>query len=240
MSDTNSAKLPQHIAIIMDGNGRWAKEQGWSRIRGHQAGAKTVRIIVEECARLGIKQLTLYAFSRENWRRPKLEVALLMRLLKQYLLKERATMIKNNIRFTAIGRLGELAKPVQEALAETMEITQKNTGLTLCLALNYGGRAEIVDAARRILDDYKNGTKLFNLEEITEEFFSRYLYDPAMQDPDLLIRTAGEMRLSNFLLWQASYTEFWTTQTLWPDFREKDLDEAIKSYGTRVRKYGGL
>ncbi len=221
----------------MDGNGRWAKKRGLSRIRGHQHGAKSVRLIVEECARLGIKRLTLYAFSSENWRRPASEINFLMRLLKLYVIKERRGLMKNKVRFTAIGRLTELPTEVQKELNKTINQTSTNTGLTLCLALNYGGRAEIIDAVRKIVQDV---TLTLKPEDITEEVMRRHLYDPAMEDPDLLIRTAGEMRLSNFLLWQTSYTELWITPVFWPDFREKNLHEAIQSFGERVRKFGGL
>lgn len=237
MSKPSSTQLPQHIAIIMDGNGRWAKQKGRSRIKGHEAGAKSVRTIVRECARLGIKRLTLYAFSRENWRRPRIEINFLMRLLKHYLVKERPELMKNKIRFAAIGRITELPQGVQKELSKTIDLTSANTGLILCLALNYGGRTEIIDAVRKIVQDNRLS---LNPEEITEETFNQYLYDPSMEDPDLLIRTASEMRLSNFLLWQTSYTELWTTPTLWPDFCEKDLHEAIQAYGERTRKFGGL
>ncbi len=237
MSKPSSAPLPQHIAIIMDGNGRWAKQKGRSRIKGHEAGAKSVRTIVRECARLGVKRLTLYAFSRENWRRPRIEINFLMRLLKHYLVKERPELMKNKIRFAAIGRIAELPQGVQKELSKTIDLTSTNTGLILCLALNYGGRTEIVDAVRKIVQDKRLS---LNPEGITEETFSQYLYDPTMKDPDLLIRTASEMRLSNFLLWQTSYTELWITPTLWPDFCEKDLREAIQAYGARTRKFGGL
>lgn len=222
----------------MDGNGRWAKQRGFSRIRGHEAGAKIVREIVEECARIHIKYLTLYAFSSENWKRPFYETTFLMKLLKKYLIKERPDLMKNNIRFTAIGRIEDLPHSAQPELTKTVEITASNTGLTLCLALNYGGRREIIDAVRKICRSAKEGK--INPDKINETVFRQYLYAPDIPDPDLLIRTGGEMRISNFLLWQSAYTELWVTPVLWPDFSKEFLHEAIKDFSTRQRRFGGI
>lgn len=233
-----ASKLPQHIAIIMDGNGRWAKERGLTRNRGHREGVNSVREITRECAGLGIKQLTLYAFSAENWKRPKTEVNFLMRMLARFLVRERKEIMDNNIRLAAIGRLHELPKGVQKELRETIEMSKDNKGMTLCLALNYGGRTEIADAAARIAVDVKNGG--IKPADITEEMFDGYLYTSGMPEPDLLIRTSGEMRISNFLLWQMSYTEFYVTKVCWPDFRKRELMKAIRDYCKRRRRFGGI
>jgi undecaprenyl diphosphate synthase len=222
----------------MDGNGRWARRRGLARIRGHQEGVESVREITRECAKKHLKQLTLYAFSQENWKRPKREVNLLMKLLKEYLIKERKEIKENNIRLTAIGRISGLPEDVQRELAISIEESKNNTGMVLCLALNYGGRSEIVDAARDIANSVKSGK--MSLEEITEETFKKFLYTSGMPDPDLLIRTGGEMRVSNFLLWEISYTELWVTPICWPDFRKAHLEEAIKDYARRERRFGGL
>jgi undecaprenyl diphosphate synthase len=230
--------MPEHIAIIMDGNGRWAKQKGLSRIRGHNAGANTVREIVEECARLKIKQLTLYAFSTENKKRPSLEVNFLMRLLRNYLVKERERLMKNDIRFVAIGRLNELPSLVQKELNKTTEMTAGNKGTVLCLALNYGSRTEITDAVKKIAAEVKNNS--LSPDKINEEIIKKHLYQPEMKDPDLLIRTANEMRISNFLLWQISYTELWITPVLWPDFTKEHLNQAINDYSKRERRFGGI
>ena len=230
--------LPQHIAIIMDGNGRWAAQRKLSRIKGHEKGAQSVQKIVRACAEIGIKHLTLYAFSKENWKRPSYEINFLMRMLKRYLIKQRKELMKNNIIFKAIGRIAELPPGVQKELAQTVQVSAGNTGLVLCLALNYGGRTEIVDAARRLAADVKNN--VLDINDITEEKLAGYLYDPAIPDPDLLIRTAGELRVSNFLLWQISYTEFWVTPVLWPDFDKEHLYQAIRDYAGRERRFGGL
>lgn len=230
--------IPTHIAIIMDGNGRWARQRGLIRIRGHEKGTESVREITRECAKKHLKQLTLYAFSSENWKRPKREVNLLMKLLKEYLIKERKEIEENNIRLTAIGRINELPEDVQRELAISMEESKNNTGMVLCLALNYGGRTEIVDAAKEIIRKVKEGK--LRLDEITEETFREHMYMPDMQDPDLLIRTGGEMRISNFLLWEVSYAELWVTPVYWPDFRKTHLEEAIRDYANRERRYGGL
>jgi undecaprenyl diphosphate synthase len=231
-------RLPQHIAIIMDGNGRWAKQRHLPRIEGHRAGIRAVRQVVEGCAQLRVPYLTLYAFSAENWKRPPSEVSLLMRLLREYLKRELRELNTNNIRLGVIGRIHELSAPVRHDLLATMEQTKQNTGLQLTLALNYGGRTELVDALRSIVDEiHHDGEKALRVDEKT---VSRHLYTRDLPDPDLLIRTSGEMRLSNFLLWQAAYAEIWVTDTLWPDFRQADLFRAIVDYQKRERRYGGL
>ena len=230
--------LPRHIAIIMDGNGRWAAQRKLSRIKGHEKGAQTVRTIVRTCARIGVKELTLYAFSRENWKRPRLEILFLMSLLKKYLVKERAELMKNNIIFKTIGRIDELPAGARKEIQENVRLTARHTGLTLRLALNYGSRTEIVDAARRLATEVKKNNLKIN--QISEKKFARCLYDPSMPDPDLLIRTGGNMRVSNFLLWQISYAELWVTPTLWPDFKPEDLSRAIRDYAQRERRFGGL
>lgn len=235
---SENGRMPSHIAIIMDGNGRWARRKGLVRIRGHQEGVESVREITRECAKKHIKQLTLYAFSQENWKRPKREVNLLMKLLKDFLIREREEIEENNIRLTAIGRITGLPEDVQRELAVSIEESKNNTGMVLCLALNYGGRSEIVDAAKNIAMSITSGKMV--LEEITEEAFKKFLYTCEMTDPDLLIRTGGEMRVSNFLLWEISYTEFWVTPVCWPDFRKKNLEEAIQEYASRERRFGGL
>ena len=220
----------------MDGNGRWARRRGLPRTLGHRAGIKSVRRIVEACVELKISVLTLYAFSVENWRRPQREIDTLMRLLSEFLEKEIDEMNEHNIRFTAIGRTKALPDFVQKRLERTIQATAKNTGLVLNLALNYGGRMEIVDAVRQIASEAKEDS--LKPEEITEEFFSRYLYTRALPDPDLLIRTSGEMRVSNFLLWQISYSEIYVTKKFWPDFTKKDLEEAIREFQRRERRFG--
>ena len=232
-------RLPRHIAVIMDGNGRWARKRHLPRIAGHRAGIGAVRQVVEACAQLGVPCLTLYAFSVENWKRPHTEVRLLMGLLREYLKKEIKELNRNNIRFGAIGRITSLPKPVQHDLHETIEKTSSNTGLRLTLALNYGGRAELIDAVRDLVSDLK-GKDAPDLEAITEQSFSRHLYTRDLPDPDLLIRTSGEMRLSNFLLWQVAYSEIWVTDILWPDFTERELFQAVIDFQRRERRYGGL
>ena len=231
-------RMPRHVAIIMDGNGRWARTRSWERIRGHRAGVRAVREATEECARLGIQQLTLYAFSAENWKRPEREVAILMRLLERFLVTERPTIMNNNVRFRTIGRIDRLPEGVRREIAETTRLSATNTGTTLCLALNYGGRVEIADAARQIAEDVKTGR--LDPEKVDETEVARRLYQPDMPEPDLLVRTAGEMRVSNFLLWQISYAEIHVTDTLWPDFRIPHLHAAIKDYAGRDRRFGGL
>ncbi|MEE9488143.1 MAG: isoprenyl transferase [Candidatus Brocadiales bacterium] len=230
--------LPRHIAIIMDGNGRWARNLGMTRIRGHIRGVNSVRDITTECARKHLEQLTLYAFSKENWSRPRYEIGLLMRLLKRYLIKERPTIKDNNIRFTVIGQIEGLPEDVRKEIAINMEESKSNTGMILCLALNYGGRAEIVDAAKAIASDVAKGK--LSLDEIDEDTFKHHMYTADMRDPDLLIRTGGDMRISNFLLWEISYAELWVTPVYWPDFKKEHLEEAIREYGSRERRYGGL
>jgi undecaprenyl diphosphate synthase len=227
-------RLPAHIAIIMDGNGRWAAKRHLPRVEGHQAGINAVKDVVETSARLGIHVLTLYAFSVENWKRPRAEVSTLMRLLKHYLKLELRTLLANNIRFSVIGRDEELAPDVRRALEQAAAQTHSNTGMLFNIALNYGGRAEIVDAVRRVL-----GARL-RPEELDERRFAEFLYTAGQPDPDLLIRTSGELRVSNFLLWQIAYAEIWVTDTLWPDFRRGHLLEAILAYQKRDRRYGGI
>jgi undecaprenyl diphosphate synthase len=230
----NLERLPAHVAIIMDGNGRWAARRHLPRVEGHRAGIQSVRDIVEASARLGIGVLTLYAFSVENWKRPASEVSTLMMLLKRYLRSELNTLISNDIRFRVVGRAQELAPDVQAELRVAEERTARSTGMQFNIALNYGGRAEIVDAARRAM------TSGLAPESIDEEAFSRLMYTSGQPDPDLLIRTSGEMRVSNFLLWQIAYAEIWVTDTLWPDFRCRHLLEAILDYQKRDRRYGGI
>ena len=231
-------KIPAHIAIIMDGNGRWAKEQGLQRILGHESGAETVREITRECSRLGVGRLTLYAFSAENWKRPLREIDFLMHLLEQYLVQERREIMDNNIRFTSIGRLDELPEGVRKVLQETTDLSAKNTGMVLSLALAYGGRVEIVDAVRRLAQEVKDGKR--KPEEIDEHAIAKYLYDPEAPDPDLLIRTGGDLRVSNFLLWQISYTELWVTPVRWPEFKKEHLHEAIREFSKRDRRFGNI
>ena len=229
-------RLPQHIAMIMDGNGRWARKRRLPRIAGHRAGIRAVRQAVEACARLGVPYLTLYAFSAENWKRPHTEIKLLMDLLREYLKKEIAELNKQNIRLGVIGRISELPKPVQRDLEIALENTRQNTGLRLTLALNYGARAEMVDAVRALAEKLRGNGSL----AIDEASLSQHLYTRELPDPDLLIRTSGEMRVSNFLLWQIAYAEIWVTETLWPDFTQNDLFQAIIDYQRRERRYGGL
>jgi undecaprenyl diphosphate synthase len=227
-------QLPAHVAIIMDGNGRWAAQRHLPRVEGHRAGIDSVRDVVETSARLGINVLTLYAFSVENWKRPRTEVNMLMMLLKRYIRLELDTLLRNNIRFHVIGRIEELAPDVQRELETGIRKTEANTGMLFNIALNYGGRAEIVDAARRAM------TSGLDPAELDEAKFSDFLYTAGQPDPDLLIRTSGEMRVSNFLLWQIAYAEIWVTDTLWPDFRRRDLLSAVIDYQKRDRRYGGI
>lgn len=227
-------RLPQHIAIIMDGNGRWAARRHLPRVEGHRAGIESVRDVVETAARLDIPVVTLYAFSVENWKRPHAEVNTLMLLLKRYIRSELSTLNRNNIRFKVIGRQDALARDVQDELELGMTRTANNSGMLFNIALNYGGRAEIVDAARRAL------AAGLSPEDLDERTFAGFLYTAGLPDPDLLIRTSGEMRVSNFLLWQIAYAEIWVTETLWPDFRRRDLLEALVAYQKRDRRYGGL
>ncbi len=231
-------RLPRHVAIIMDGNGRWAERRRRVRIWGHRAGVESVRVAAVECARLGIERLTLYAFSQENWKRPRREVDILWRLLRRFLVRERDEIMDNDIRFAAIGRLDGLPGFVRRELEETAERSASNRGMVLCLALNYGGRAEIADAARAVAELVRRGEAA--PADVDEEMIARHLYAPDAPDPDLLIRTAGEMRVSNFLLWQISYAEFHVTPVCWPDFREEQLHAALRDYAGRSRKFGAL
>lgn len=236
--ETLGGALPEHIAVIMDGNGRWARSRGLPRTLGHRAGIKAVRQIVRECARRRIRRLTLYAFSAENWKRPRLEVEYLMRLLRRFLIQERTELMENGVRLTALGRTADLPEPVVRELEATAVLTRSNPGLHLALALNYGGRSEIVDAVREIAQQVRAGR--LDPNEIDETLFRSYLYDPGAPDPDLLIRTGGEMRISNFLLWQLSYAEIVVLPVHWPDFRAQHLDEALRAYACRERRFGGL
>ena len=229
--------LPRHIAIIMDGNGRWAKRRHLPRVAGHRAGVRPVRETIEACCRLGIDALTVYAFSVENWKRPRSEVETLWELLRHYLHQELPALNENNVRFQVIGRIAALPKQVQRDLDYAIVETSRNTGLQLNVALNYGGRAELVDAVNAILAQARNGD---GKAEVTEETISSHLYTATTPDPDLLIRTSGEMRVSNFLLWQIAYAEIWVTDKLWPDFQTADLLEAILDFQKRERRYGGL
>lgn len=230
--------IPRHVAIILDGNGRWAKQRGLSRIFGHEEGARAVRQSVEGCGELGVEFLTLYAFSQENWRRPKLEVSALMTLLQKFLKDTTPELHERNVRLQAIGRLGELPSGCQQQLEKSMASTAANTGLTLVLALSYSGRVEVIDAVKSIARAIREGQ--IDDTMIDADLFSQHLYTRSYPDPDLLIRTSGEMRLSNFLLWQLSYTEIYFTKTLWPDFRKEDLLEAVRDYSNRQRRYGSL
>ena len=227
-------RLPAHVAVIMDGNGRWAAQRHLPRIEGHRAGTEAVRDTVETAARLGLQVLTLYAFSVENWKRPVTEVSALMALLKRYLRSELNTLLRNDIRFQVIGRMEELAPDVRQELSDAIDRTRGNRGMLFNIALNYGGRAEIVDAVRRAI---ASGVQA---DELDEQRFAGLLYTAGQPDPDLLIRTSGEMRVSNFLLWQIAYAEIYVTDTLWPDFRRRDLLDAILAYQKRERRYGGI
>jgi len=231
-------KLPHHIAVIMDGNGRWAQGQGLPRIEGHRRGVKSVRTIVEECARLGIGQLTLYCLSSENWKRPRRELDFLMSLLEQYVIEERSEIMRQDLVFSMIGRREGLSSGVLNEVEKTLECSRDNGGMRLCLAVNYGSRSEIVDAVQSLARDVAAGR--LSPDAIDEAQISARLYTAGMPDPDLLIRTAGEMRVSNFLLWQISYAELWITQKCWPEFRQPDLLEALRDYASRDRRFGGL
>src|SRR5262245_2026601 len=233
-----SAPAARHVAIIMDGNGRWAEARGLPRIKGHREGAESVRSVTRHAAKLGLEQLTLFAFSTENWKRPAREVTYLWRLLRRYLVEERPELMDNGIRMTAIGRIAGLPDYVQKALAETIALTANNQRMTLCLALNYGGRTEIADAVRRIAAEVAAGR--MRPEQIDEATIEARLYQREMPPLDLLVRTAGEQRVSNFLLWQLSYAELVSVETPWPDFREEELDAVLAEYATRVRRFGGL
>ena len=233
---TSHGILPKHIAIIMDGNGRWAIERNLPRAAGHQQGIESVRDIVKASSQLGIGYLTVYAFSMENWKRQHMEISILMSLLKQYLINEIDELDANNVRLCAIGKLNALPKPVQKILSKAIERTAKNTGLTLTLALSYSGRWDIIRAVQMIALDARRGN--LSPEDINEELLSTYLLTSHMPEPDLLIRTSGEMRLSNYLLWESAYSEIYITNLLWPDFRRTDLYDALENYMNRERRYG--
>ena len=230
--------IPKHVAIIMDGNGRWAQKRRLPRVAGHRAGIESVREVVETAARLKLKILTLYAFSIENWKRPKTEVTMLMKLLKEFLNRELANLMDNDVKFNTLGRTEELSPSIQRELEFAKNKTSRNHGLLFNVALNYGGRAELVDAFKHLWEKKKNDAR-DNLN-LDEQAIADCLYTAGLPDPDLLIRTSGELRISNFLLWQIAYSEIWVTKTLWPDFRKKDFFEAILSYQSRERRYGGL
>jgi undecaprenyl diphosphate synthase len=231
-------RLPRHVAVIMDGNGRWARQRGMPRVAGHRAGIASVRETVEACAQLHLDALTIYAFSVENWKRPRFEIVTLMSLLKEYLNKELSNLLKNDIRFRVVGRMNELDATVQRELARGIAATSSCRGMVFNVALNYGGRTEIVDACRSLAADVASGRMA--PEQIDEETLGSRLGTAGVPDPDLLIRTSGEMRVSNFLLWQIAYSEIWVTPTLWPDFRRQHLLEAILEYQKRERRYGGV
>ena len=229
------AKLPCHIAVIMDGNGRWAKLRNLPREEGHKAGAKSVQEVVETCARLGIDYLTLYAFSKENWKRPKTEISMLWKLLENYLKEEHKVLIKNQLRLKVIGQKDDLPSAVRRELRRVENLTKDFKRMTIVLALNYGGRAEIIEAVKKLCKENNS-----NLESIDEKKFAKYLFTSDIPDPDLLIRTSGEMRISNFLLWQIAYSEIWITQDLWPDFRKKNLLQALVDFQKRERRFGDI
>jgi undecaprenyl diphosphate synthase len=238
LADTPSERRPRHLAIIMDGNGRWARRRNLPRIEGHRRGVASVRRIVEEAARLKLEQLTLYCLSSENWKRPQPEVDFLMHLLEQYMIEERSTIMKENITVRVIGRREGIPAATLAEMDKTISLSAANTGTRLCLAINYGGRGEIVDAVRAIAAAARRGE--LDPSQIDEGAFASRLYTAGMSDPDLLIRTAGELRISNFLLWQISYAELWVTQRCWPEFEIEDLHQAIRDYAARDRKFGGL
>jgi undecaprenyl diphosphate synthase len=229
------SRIPTHVAVIMDGNGRWAKKRNLSRIEGHRAGAKSVQEIVETSARAGVKILTLYAFSQENWKRPKREVTTLFRVLEDYLKKEDKALVENDFRLMVIGQKDGLPSNIRRELDRVETLTKSNGRMTICLALNYGGRAEIIDAVKKILKERPGDPSA-----LTEEAFSHYLYTAGLPDPDLLIRTSGEIRISNFLLWQMAYTEIWITPDYWPDFRRRHFLQALVDYQKRERRFGDI
>jgi len=238
LADVPAGKMPRHIAIIMDGNGRWARQRGLPRIEGHRRGADVVRRVTEECARLGLEQLTLYCLSSENWKRPAEEITFLMQLLEHYMVGQRSLIMEQNIRVSVIGRREGIPAGALREMDRTVAMSAANTGMRLCLAINYGSRAELVDACRRVAQDVRDGR--FAVDEITEDAISQRLYTAGMPDPDLLIRTAHEMRVSNFLLWQISYAEIWVTDCFWPEFDEAALHAAIRDFAARDRRFGGL
>jgi undecaprenyl diphosphate synthase len=231
-------KLPRHIAVIMDGNGRWAQQKGLPRIEGHRQGAESVRRVTEECSRLGIEQLTLFCLSSENWKRPADEIDFLMELLQRYMVEQRSTIMEHNIQVKVIGRREGLSENALQEIDKTVALSGANSGLKVCLAINYGGRAELVDAMKSIAKEIQAGR--LKPDDIDEKTIDGQLYTAGMPEPDLLIRTAGEMRISNFLLWQISYAELWVTDCCWPDFDEGQLHKAIESYTSRDRRFGGL
>ncbi len=231
---TQVSHLPQHVAIIMDGNGRWAQQHGLPRLAGHEAGGRNIQPVVKIFAELGVKYLTLYAFSTENWQRPKIEVTGLLKLLEKRIDQETQAFHRENVRLIHIGRLDRLSPKLRKKIREAVELTKNNTGLTLCLAFDYGGREEIVQAARRI------ASASIAADKIDESAFARYLYSADIPDPDLLIRTGGECRISNFLLWQAAYSELYFTPVLWPDFGRKEIEEALSEYKRRQRRFGRI
>ncbi len=237
-ANLDPARLPDHIAIIMDGNGRWASQRGQPRVEGHARGVTSVRTTVEECCRVGVGQLTLYCLSSENWKRPQAELDFLMLLLEQYLVQERTEILEQNIRFSTIGRRADLPAAVLREIDENVRLSQDNTGMGLCLAINYGARTELIDAVRKLAVEVRSGT--LEPDSIDEAVLSSALYTAGMPDPDLLIRTAGEMRVSNFLLWQISYAELWVTPRCWPDFDRATLHQALRDYSARERRFGGL
>ncbi|MBM4004684.1 MAG: di-trans,poly-cis-decaprenylcistransferase [Planctomycetes bacterium] len=238
LDDIPPERRPRHIAVIMDGNGRWAQRQNLPRIEGHRRGVASVRRTVEECARLGLEQLTLYCLSSENWKRPQLEIDFLMHLLEQYMIEERSTIMRQNIQVATIGRREGISDGALREMDTTIAMSAGNTGTRLCLAINYGGRGEIVDAVRKICGEFHNGN--LPADSISEQTVAAHLFTAGMPDPDMLIRTAGEMRISNFLLWQISYAEIWVTDRCWPEFDEDDLHAAIRDFAGRDRKFGGL
>mgnify|MGYP000952274736 FL=1 len=237
-SNIPADRLPRHVAIIMDGNGRWAEKQGLPRVEGHRRGAASVRKVTEECVRLGIEQLTLYCLSSENWKRPAEEIGFLMQLLNHYLIEERTRVMEHNIQVRWIGRREGMPDDAVRGLDELVALSSDNTGLRVCLAINYGGRAELVDAARRLADDVARGK--LDPAAIDDAAIASRLYTAGLPDPDLLVRTAGELRVSNFLLWQISYAEIWVTEVCWPDFDEKQFRAALADYASRHRRFGGL
>lgn len=236
--ELDADNIPQHIAIIMDGNGRWAKAKNLPRTMGHKAGVETIRRVIKEADRLGVKYITLYAFSTENWKRPKDEVNALMKLLVQYLRSEVSELHRNKVVLRVLGDITALADECRKEIEESIELTKNNTGLVLNFAFNYGGRDEIIRAVKNVVDDVQEGK--INKENITQELFANYLYTKDSPDPDLIIRPSGEQRLSNFLLWQCAYSEFWYSNINWPDFSEKDLQQAIYDYQNRDRRFGGV
>jgi undecaprenyl diphosphate synthase len=238
LEDVPPERRPRHIAVIMDGNGRWAQRQGLPRIEGHRRGVASVRRTTEEAARLKIGQLSMYCLSSENWKRPQHELDFLMALLEQYMVEERTTILRENIRLSVIGRRQGIPDSVQREMDKTIALSRENTGMRLCLAINYGGRAELVDAVRGIAASLESHE--IDPAAIDEQTISQHLYTAGMPDPDLLIRTAGEMRISNFLLWQVSYAEIWVTDDCWPEFTEAHLHQAIRDFAARERRFGGL